>query len=110
MKQPTKTDSRPKAIDTLTAVSDLIIPYRYPEKIPTLGDVARAVAAAARTLHIDANERSASLAKCWRYSWPAAGRQRTRRKDIPSRTPIRPYRASTSCAHGSAARAGTIGS
>jgi hypothetical protein len=65
MKQPTKTtDSRQKAIDTLTAVSDLIIAYRYAEKVPTLGNVARAVAAAARTLHIDANERVATENSC----------------------------------------------
>jgi hypothetical protein len=58
MKQATKTDNRPKALDTLIGITDLVIAHRYPERTPTLGDLARVVSLASRSLRIpDLDER-----------------------------------------------------
>jgi hypothetical protein len=58
MKLPAKTTEQPKALDALIGIVDLAIPYRYPEKIPTLSDLARLVASASRVLHVrDLDER-----------------------------------------------------
>jgi hypothetical protein len=58
MKQPAKTTEQPKPLDALIGIVDLAIPYRYPEKIPTLSDLARLVASASRVLHVrDLDER-----------------------------------------------------
>jgi hypothetical protein len=56
----TKTPStdRPKALDTLIGITDLVIAHRYPERTPTLGDLARVVGLASRSLRIsDLDER-----------------------------------------------------
>jgi hypothetical protein len=41
---------RPKNIDTLIAVLDLVIPCRYPDRDPSLSDIARLTSAASRVL------------------------------------------------------------
>ena len=53
MKQPAKpttTDERPKALDVLVGVSEIALAYRYPEKAPTISDMARVVSTASRLL------------------------------------------------------------
>ena len=53
MKQPAKpttTDERPKALDVLVGVTEIALAYRYPEKTPTISDMARTVATASRLL------------------------------------------------------------
>jgi hypothetical protein len=58
MKLPAKTTEQTKPLDALIGIVDLAIPYRYPEKIPTLSDLARLVASASRVLHVrDLDER-----------------------------------------------------
>ena len=58
MKQPVKPTEQPKALATLVAIVDLAITFRYPEKTPSLSDVARVVGASSRVLHIrDLDER-----------------------------------------------------
>lgn len=59
MKQPTKTDSRPKATDTLVNVVEAILAYRYPGKSLSLGDIARVTSVASRILHLNKDERVA---------------------------------------------------
>ena len=51
MKQPPKpTAERPKALDVLVGVTELALTYRYPERTPTLSDMARTVSTASRLL------------------------------------------------------------
>ena len=58
MKAPAKTTEHPKALDALIGIVDVAIPYRYPERIPTLSHLARLVASASRVLHVrDLDER-----------------------------------------------------
>ena len=60
MKQPVKAPitERPKAVDTLVGIVDLAITFRFPEKTPSLSDVARLVGASSRVLRIaDLDER-----------------------------------------------------
>jgi len=44
------TSDRPKALDTLIAVLDLVIPHRYPDREPSLADIARLTSTASRVL------------------------------------------------------------
>ena len=69
MKAPTKTPApgsdrgtdQPKALETLTAIVDLAVTYRFSERTPTLSDVARVVSSASRVLHVrDLDERIAT--------------------------------------------------
>lgn len=58
MKQPAKPTEQPKALATLVSIVDLAITFRFPEKTPSLSDVARLVGASSRVLHIrDLDER-----------------------------------------------------
>jgi hypothetical protein len=58
MKQPVKTEQPTKAVDALTAIVDVAIAFRFAERVPTLSDLARVVAASSRVLHIrDLDER-----------------------------------------------------
>ena len=59
MKQSAKpTTERSKAVDTLVGIVDLAITFRFPEKTPSLSDVARVVGASSRVLRIaDLDER-----------------------------------------------------
>jgi hypothetical protein len=41
---------RPKALDVLVSVTELALTYRYPERTPTLSDMARTVSTASRLL------------------------------------------------------------
>ena len=41
---------RPKALDVLVGVTELALTYRYPERAPTLADMARVVSTASRLL------------------------------------------------------------
>jgi hypothetical protein len=41
---------RPKALDTLVAIVDLVIPHRYPDRDPSLSDIARLTSTASRVL------------------------------------------------------------
>jgi hypothetical protein len=41
---------RPKALDTLVAIIDLVIPHRYPDRDPSLSDIARLTSTASRVL------------------------------------------------------------
>jgi len=53
----TPATDRPKALDTLIAIVDLVIPHRY-DRVPTLGEIARTVGVASRSLRIpDFDER-----------------------------------------------------
>jgi hypothetical protein len=57
MAKPTAPE-RPKALDTLVAIIDLVIPHRYPDRDPSLADVARLTSAASRVLRFhDLDER-----------------------------------------------------
>jgi hypothetical protein len=48
----------PKAVDVLTNVVELVIPYRYPDRNPSLSDIARLASAASRVLRFsDLDER-----------------------------------------------------
>jgi hypothetical protein len=58
MKQPAKTTEQPKALDALIGIVDLAIAFRFAERVPTLSDLARVVAASSRVLRIhDLDER-----------------------------------------------------
>jgi hypothetical protein len=58
MKLPAKPTEQPKALATLVSIVDLAITFRFPEKTPSLSDVARLVGASSRVLHIrDLDER-----------------------------------------------------
>ena len=58
MKQPAKPAEQPKALAILVSIVDLAITFRFPEKTPSLSDVARLVGASSRVLHIrDLDER-----------------------------------------------------
>jgi hypothetical protein len=50
------TTEKPKALDTLTAIVDLVLAQRYPERMPTLVDIARVVSLANRSLRFDSRE------------------------------------------------------
>jgi hypothetical protein len=57
-KPSTATEQAPKATEILGSIVELAIPFRYPNRVPTLADVARTVAGASRVLHIrDLDER-----------------------------------------------------
>ena len=49
MTKPTATE-RPKALDVLVAIIELVIPHRYPDRDPSLSDIARLASAASRVL------------------------------------------------------------
>jgi hypothetical protein len=58
MAKATVTEQQPKAVDTLVAIVDLVIPYRYPDRNPSLSDIARLASAASRVLRFsDLDER-----------------------------------------------------
>ena len=49
---------RPRALTTLVSIVDLAITFRFPEKTPSMADIARTVGASSRVLHIrDLDER-----------------------------------------------------
>ena len=59
-KAPTQSPQpeRPRALDTLVAIVDQAIAFRFAERTPSLSDVARLVGASSRVLHIrDLDER-----------------------------------------------------
>jgi hypothetical protein len=57
-KASTTTPERPKALDTLVAVTEIALAYRYAERTPTLSDMARVVSTASRLLRFkDLDER-----------------------------------------------------
>ena len=59
-KAPTQSTQpeRPRALDTLVAIVDQAIAFRFAERTPSLSDVARLVGASSRVLHIrDLDER-----------------------------------------------------
>jgi hypothetical protein len=61
MKQPVKTTEQPKPLDALIGIVDVAIAFRFAERVPTLSDLARVVAASSRVLHIrDLDERIAT--------------------------------------------------
>ncbi|MGO9400784.1 MAG: hypothetical protein ACLP19_23515 [Xanthobacteraceae bacterium] len=41
---------RPKPVDVLVGVTEIALAYRYPEKMPTISDMARTVSTASRLL------------------------------------------------------------
>jgi len=43
-------DQRPKALDTLVQIVELVIPLRYTDRDPSLSDIARLTSAASRVL------------------------------------------------------------
>jgi hypothetical protein len=47
------TAERPKALDTLVAIVDLAVGYRFQEKVPTLADIVRVTGASSRALSYD---------------------------------------------------------
>jgi hypothetical protein len=49
---------RPKALDTLVSVTEIALAYRYPDRTPTISDMARVVSTASRLLRFkDLDER-----------------------------------------------------
>jgi hypothetical protein len=50
MAKATTTTERPKALDTLVSVTELVLTYRYPERAPNISDMARTVSTASRLL------------------------------------------------------------
>ena len=46
----TPATERPKALDVLVAIIELVIPHRYPDRDPSLSDIARLASAASRVL------------------------------------------------------------
>jgi hypothetical protein len=58
MKLQPVTTEQPKALDTLTAIVDHAMAFRFAEQTPTLADIARIVGASSRVLRIaDLDER-----------------------------------------------------
>jgi hypothetical protein len=54
----TVTNERPKAVDTIIAITEQAIAFRFTERTPTLSDVARVVSTASRLLRFaDLDER-----------------------------------------------------
>jgi hypothetical protein len=55
MKQPKTTTAteQPTALDTLVGIVDLAVPCRWPDRTPTLGDLARLTGTASRCLRFD---------------------------------------------------------
>ena len=49
-KAATTTEQRPRGIDVLVGVVEIVLAYRYPEKTPTISDMARTVSIASRLL------------------------------------------------------------
>lgn len=65
MKPPVKTTDQPKALDTMIAIVDQAIAFRFSDRTPTLSDVARIVAQSSRVMHIrDLDERIAVENAC----------------------------------------------
>jgi hypothetical protein len=57
-KAPTIPSAQPRALDTLVAIVDQAVSFRFAERVPTLADIARVVSASSRVLHIrDLDER-----------------------------------------------------
>lgn len=55
------TATAPKALDVLVSITDLVIPFRYPDRKVNLGDIARVVSSASRVLRFsDLDERIAT--------------------------------------------------
>jgi hypothetical protein len=51
-------NARPKALDTLIAITELAVSFRYADRQPTISDVARVVSTASRVLRFnDVDER-----------------------------------------------------
>lgn len=46
----TTTEPRPKAVDVLTGIVDIVLTFRFAERTPTLSDMARIVSTASRLL------------------------------------------------------------
>jgi hypothetical protein len=44
------TELRPKAVDVLTGIVDIVLTFRFAERTPTLSDMARIVSTASRLL------------------------------------------------------------
>ena len=61
MKQATKTDNHPKALDTLVAIVDLIISHRFPQKTPTLVELARVTSLANHSLRYSDRDEKVSV-------------------------------------------------
>ena len=58
MAKATTTTERPKALDTLVAIVDQAIDFRFAEKVLSVADIARVVGASSRVLRIaDLDER-----------------------------------------------------
>jgi hypothetical protein len=54
MKQPkTASTEQPKALDTLVGIVDLALPCRWPNRTPTLADLARLTGTASRCLRFE---------------------------------------------------------
>jgi hypothetical protein len=57
-KAPTSTTERPKALDTLTAITEQVIAFRYADRTPNLVDIGRVVIGCSRAMHVkDTDER-----------------------------------------------------
>jgi hypothetical protein len=49
---------RPKALDTLTAITEQVIAFRYADRTPNLVDIGRVVIGCSRAMHVkDTDER-----------------------------------------------------
>ena len=46
----TTTEPRPRAIDVLVGITDIVLAFRFAERTPTLSDMARIVSTASRLL------------------------------------------------------------
>jgi hypothetical protein len=49
-KAPVTTEQRPKALDVLVGIVDIVLTFRFAERTPTLSDMARIVSTASRLL------------------------------------------------------------
>jgi hypothetical protein len=50
MAKASVTTERPKLVDVLVGVTEIALEYRYPEKAPTISEMARTVSTASRLL------------------------------------------------------------
>ena len=49
-KAPTTAEPRPRGIDVLVGVTDIVLAFRFADRTPTLSDMARVVSTASRLL------------------------------------------------------------
>jgi hypothetical protein len=61
------TEPRPKALDVLVGIVDIVLTFRFAERTPTLSDVARVVSTASRLLRFsNLDERiETKIRLCW---------------------------------------------